>query len=301
MVRQLLLLLPLALSARGGTLLRASSLSAGRSDVAPGETTKQKCGRLEALEGKFRVQLADWEKEWVAVSQKYETMVCEGLGCEPVEHKRQQNVIEYRQVKERMVGEKDELIKMLVMIEKAIKTPPMNRCSNFEARLAEEAELAHGRKVLTEGKTGGGGGKEDAPVGASMEMEPPKTPLAKEPFPAKELEEFGPDPTVKVDIPEPPVPAEPFDCDCYNDRYPDLQTALKGDCKALKNHYLNHGIKENRDPSCEGGPFNADCYFDRYPDLQTALGSDPTKLKDHWKKHGVGEKRISGCDGYKAR
>merc|ERR550514_237912 len=154
-------------------LLPALSFS---SAVEPGATTVKECDKLDALEKKFRVQLDAWEKEWVAVSQKYETRVCEGLGCEPVDHKRQQNVIEYRQIKERMVGEKDALMKMLVMIEKAIKTPPMNRCSNFEARLAEEAELAHGRKVLTEGKTGGGGGgKEDAaPVGASMEMAPPK-------------------------------------------------------------------------------------------------------------------------------
>merc|ERR1719159_1796172 len=136
----------------------ARFLGKNQEEVAPGATTQASCDKLEAMENKFREQLDAWEKEWVAVSQKYETRVCEGLGCEPVDHKRQQNVIEYRQIKERMVGEKDTLMAMLVMIEKAIKTPPMNRCGNFEARLAEEAELAHGRKKLEEGPTAGSGG-----------------------------------------------------------------------------------------------------------------------------------------------
>jgi hypothetical protein len=53
----------------------------------------------------------------------------------------------------------------------------------------------------------------------------------------------------------------PFDCTCYNERSPDLQNAFKGDCGKLTNHYLIHGIKENRDGSCQGGPFNTDCYY----------------------------------------
>ena len=36
--------------------------------------------------------------------------------------------------------------------------------------------------------------------------------------------------------------AGPFDCPCYNDRYPDLQNAFKGDCGKLTNHYLTHGL-----------------------------------------------------------
>ena len=66
----------------------------------------------------------------------------------------------------------------------------------------------------------------------------------------------------------------PFDCTCDNERYPDLQNAVKGDCGKLMNHYLIHGITENRDGSCQGGPFNADCYFDRDRDLQNAVGKD---------------------------
>lgn len=45
-----------------------------------------------------------------------------------------------------------------------------------------------------------------------------------------------------------------FDWVCYADRYEDLKNAFGYDTVALKNHFVNHGYSEGRDPSCgEGG------------------------------------------------
>tara|TARA_R100001443_G_C3351338_1_gene176930 strand:+ start:711 stop:1688 length:978 start_codon:yes stop_codon:yes gene_type:complete len=44
-----------------------------------------------------------------------------------------------------------------------------------------------------------------------------------------------------------------FDWVCYADRYEDLKNAFGYDTVALKNHFINYGYSEGRDPSCEGG------------------------------------------------
>jgi len=214
----------------------ARFLGKNQEEVAPGATTQASCDKLEAMENKFREQLDAFEKEWVAVSQKYETRICEGLGCEPVEHKRMQYKVEWGQIERSFGARKDHLMRMLLDIEKAIKTPPMSRCGNFQARLEEERMLEHGRERLEKGATesvagkgGGGGGEEKAeekkpPAGPelskeqaagaaeaddepedSMELEPPKVHLKDGPFPADNLEEFGPETSVHEEIP--PAPA----------------------------------------------------------------------------------------------
>ena len=79
-----------------------------------------------------------------------------------------------------------------------------------------------------------------------------------------------------------------FDVDLYYSLYPDLQKQFGRDTKALKQHFINYGIKEGRIASYV---FNPDFYYDRYLDLQNAFGRDYKALYNHFLDNGIKEGR----------
>ena len=51
------------------------------------------------------------------------------------------------------------------------------------------------------------------------------------------------------DRPGPHLPSN-FNCKCYLDRYADLRRAFGRNCGKAANHYITHGQREKRDPTC---------------------------------------------------
>ena len=85
----------------------------------------------------------------------------------------------------------------------------------------------------------------------------------------------------------------------YENGYPDLKTAFNGNADALKNHWLNTGMREGRSPC---GTIRPDCkftvqgYLDANPDVKNAYkGMTGKPLDDnvtgHYKVYGVNEGR----------
>lgn len=93
-----------------------------------------------------------------------------------------------------------------------------------------------------------------------------------------------------------PVTAAPVKAKCifnarlYADRYPDLKKAYGYNEAALKKHYIDFGIQEEREytPGCR---FNALRYAELNPDLKRAFGFDSRRLLNHFKQYGINEAR----------
>lgn len=79
-----------------------------------------------------------------------------------------------------------------------------------------------------------------------------------------------------------------FDADYYYNTYPDLQTAIGHDEKALLKHYLNYGMKEGRSGSSQ---FNVLVYRDNYSDLSSSYGNDYLSYCYHYMNYGKSEGR----------
>lgn len=81
-----------------------------------------------------------------------------------------------------------------------------------------------------------------------------------------------------------------FNARLYADRYPDLKKAFGYNEAALKKHYIDNGIAEEREytPGCG---FNALRYAELNPDLKRAFGFDSRKLLNHYKQYGINEGR----------
>lgn len=81
-----------------------------------------------------------------------------------------------------------------------------------------------------------------------------------------------------------------FNARLYADRYPDLKKAYGYNEQALKKHYVEFGIQEEREytPGCG---FNALRYAELNPDLKRTFGFDSRKLLNHYKEFGINEAR----------
>ena len=97
--------------------------------------------------------------------------------------------------------------------------------------------------------------------------------------------------TRPLPVTPPPVKAKCiFNARLYADRYPDLKKAYGYNEAALKKHYIEHGIREERSytPGCG---FSALRYAELNPDLKRAFGFDSRKLLNHYKQYGINENR----------
>lgn len=79
-----------------------------------------------------------------------------------------------------------------------------------------------------------------------------------------------------------------FDARYYADRYPDLKAAFGYDEVKLLNHWINNGIKEERQASKE---FDLRYYKKTYPDLKKAFGDDNLAYIRHYIDFGKKEGR----------
>ena len=88
---------------------------------------------------------------------------------------------------------------------------------------------------------------------------------------------------------------ETFNYIAYADRYADLKKAFGYDKEALYNHYITHGISENRIAEFSPGydNFNYTAYADRYDDVRQAFGYDRKALYNHYITYGINEGRIA--------
>ncbi len=80
-----------------------------------------------------------------------------------------------------------------------------------------------------------------------------------------------------------------FDVMVYRDRYPDLAGMTDAQ---LKDHWLNHGIKEGRASS---PVLDLGFYLNNNPDLQEEFGTDYEKVYEHFITKGYKEKRKSSA------
>merc|ERR1711933_85422 len=101
----------------------------------------------KTLKERFQLQLADEEKSFAV--DKDTTLICEGTGCEPDKAKRMQYQNEWRMIEERHDAEKSRLQGLLAQIEEIIAEPPFRRCPEFEGYLADKAQLARGKELLS--------------------------------------------------------------------------------------------------------------------------------------------------------
>lgn len=81
-----------------------------------------------------------------------------------------------------------------------------------------------------------------------------------------------------------------FDSDLYYSLYPDLQKAIGNNSTALKNHYLNWGVKEGRIASYV---FDAKYYLDNNADVKKAFGNNYKAVYDHFINYGINEGRVA--------
>lgn len=82
-----------------------------------------------------------------------------------------------------------------------------------------------------------------------------------------------------------------FDYVRYADDYADLKAAFGYNAKALYNHYINYGIKENRGNYSIYDSFDYMRYANDYADLKTAFGYDAKALYQHYITYGLKEGR----------
>lgn len=79
-----------------------------------------------------------------------------------------------------------------------------------------------------------------------------------------------------------------FDSNLYNNLYPDLQSAYKGNINELRNHWNGCGIKEGRRGSFV---FEPHFYLDKYSDLKNSFGGDFFEAYNHYISYGIKEGR----------
>ena len=79
-----------------------------------------------------------------------------------------------------------------------------------------------------------------------------------------------------------------FDSDLYYSMYIDLQQALGNDYQALKDHYINNGIREGRIASFV---FDPRYYIEANPDIKAAFGDDYYRAFYHFVNYGIAEGR----------
>lgn len=80
-----------------------------------------------------------------------------------------------------------------------------------------------------------------------------------------------------------------FDPVYYANKYPDLKTAFGTDATKLFNHFIQHGISENRQASAS---FNIAVYKNNNADLQKAFGNDTYAYVVHYCQYGKNERRV---------
>jgi hypothetical protein len=76
--------------------------------------------------------------------------------------------------------------------------------------------------------------------------------------------------------------------------YPDLMTAFRGNADQARNHWLQFGIREGRQPSAN---FYAASYLARYDDLKIAFGNNYEAALRHWIDNGWREGRDATPNG----
>ena len=81
-----------------------------------------------------------------------------------------------------------------------------------------------------------------------------------------------------------------YDYEYYMAKYEDLREVFKGNQRGAFNHFLNFGMKENRQAKAD---FNVDIYAYNYPDLQKAYGVNIPRYYEHFCKFGIKEHRIA--------
>lgn len=79
-----------------------------------------------------------------------------------------------------------------------------------------------------------------------------------------------------------------FDAAYYYNRYPDLQSAFGYNEKALREHFIAHGLSEGRVAS---PIFDINYYKSRYPDLASAFGDNLQAYCTHFAVYGMKEGR----------
>ena len=79
-----------------------------------------------------------------------------------------------------------------------------------------------------------------------------------------------------------------FDPTYYSNQYSDLQKAFGNNAQKLFNHFINHGMKECRQPSAT---FDVAFYKKSYKDLQKAYGENIPEYYKHYVKYGHKERR----------
>ena len=82
-----------------------------------------------------------------------------------------------------------------------------------------------------------------------------------------------------------------FDYVRYADDYADLKAAFGYDAKALYNHFITYGIKENRGNYSIYDSFDYMRYANDYADLKAAFGYDAKSLYQHYITYGIKEGR----------
>eukprot|EP00121_Abeoforma_whisleri_P001884 Awhi_evm1s1688 len=108
-----------------------------------------------------------------------------------------------------------------------------------------------------------------------------------------------------------------YDCQCYIDRYTDLQKAFGQDCsdknvaQQAKRHWITHGIKEKRLSLCSRDVFESveqcQCYLDKYEDVAKSVGSSCADqavyegAATHYAVSGKKEKRTPYCPERKVK
>jgi hypothetical protein len=86
-----------------------------------------------------------------------------------------------------------------------------------------------------------------------------------------------------------PPPDAGFDVVFYLSSFPDVQAAFGDNFAAIRNHFLNTGLREGRRGS---GHFDAIYYLATNPDLAAAFGADNYRAAyDHWLGSGIAEGR----------
>lgn len=81
-----------------------------------------------------------------------------------------------------------------------------------------------------------------------------------------------------------------FDAQAYSNLYPDLQRAFGGDTNRLRQHYIDHGLREGRSPCGTVNPdcrFNDNTYLTLHPDVRRAN----MDAGWHYRKFGINENR----------
>lgn len=92
----------------------------------------------------------------------------------------------------------------------------------------------------------------------------------------------------------PGAPQNLVDPAFYMGAYPDLMAAFRGNADQARNHWLQFGIREGRQPSAN---FYAASYLARYDDLKIAFGNNYEAALRHWIDNGWREGRDASPNG----